>query len=128
MKKTLYILIGVVSLTLGIIGIFVPGLPTTPFVLLSSWLFYRSSKRLHDWLHASPFGKYIKRYESRGGMGRKTKILALCSMWIMINLSAFLAIESIKMRIILYVLGIIGSICVIYVVPSAKKEEKELIK
>ena len=58
MKKFLFITIGVLSVILGIIGIFVPGLPTTPFILLSSWLFYKSSKRLHDRLHRSPLGKY----------------------------------------------------------------------
>lgn len=121
MKKTIYIIIGSLSLVLGVIGVFVPGLPTTPFVLLSSWLFYRSSEKLHKRLVGSRLGVYINRYEKRGGMGRTTKIIALCTMWIMINISAFVAFEGVQMRVILYVLGLIGTICVIFVVPSGRK-------
>lgn len=121
MKKTIYIIIGSLSLVLGVIGVFVPGLPTTPFVLLSSWLFYRSSEKLHKRLVSSRLGVYINRYEKRGGMGRTTKIIALCTMWIMINISAFVAFEGVQMRVILYVLGLIGTICVIFVVPSGRK-------
>lgn len=68
MKKFLFITIGVLSVILGIIGIFVPGLPTTPFILLSSWLFYKSSKRLHDRLHSFPPWKILScRYEPGKG-------------------------------------------------------------
>ncbi|MEG1554066.1 MAG: YbaN family protein [Rikenellaceae bacterium] len=122
MKKTIYIIIGAISLVLGVVGIFVPGLPTTPFVLLSSWLFYRSNSKLHNWLLNSRMGVYINRYEKRGGMGRRTKIISICLMWIMINISAFLFFETLKIRIILYVLGLIGSICVIFIVPAAKND------
>lgn len=45
-----------------------PGLPTTPFLLLASWLFYRSSPRLQQWLLDSRLGKYIRSYHSLGGM------------------------------------------------------------
>lgn len=123
MKKTVYIIIGSLSLLLGVIGIFVPGLPTTPFVLLSSWLFYRSSEKMHRWLVGSRLGVYVNRYEKRGGMGRTAKIVALCTMWVMVNISAFVAFESTQMRIILYILGLIGTCCVIFLVPSAKKEK-----
>lgn len=125
MKKTLYILFGSISLILGVIGVFVPGLPTTPFVLLASWLFYRSSEKLHAKLLNSPMGGYINRYKKRGGMGRTTKIAALCTMWIMINISAFVVFEALSMRIFLYVLGILGTVCVVFIVPSAKKDITE---
>ena len=91
MKKALYIICGSLSVVLGVIGIFVPGLPTTPFLLLSSWLFYRSSRRLHDALHRSVcFGPYLKRYEEQRGMRWRTKLYAVLCMWVMIGLSAFL--------------------------------------
>lgn len=120
MKKALFILIGILSLMLGIIGIFVPGLPTTPFVLLSSWLFYKSSKRMHDWLHRSVFGKYIRRYESRQGMTWTGKLFSMACMWTMICISAFLILEHLHIRILLLVLGGIGTVSVLWIVPTAK--------
>lgn len=121
MKKILFITIGVISVVLGIIGIFVPGLPTTPFILLSSWLFYKSSSRLHDWLHRSPLGKYIRSYESRQGMSRTGKLFSIACMWVMISISAFLVIEDFKIRILLLILGVIGTVSVLVIVPTAKK-------
>lgn len=82
MKRTIYIIIGCISVVLGIIGIFVPGLPTTPFLLLSSWLFYNSSKRLHNALHRSKWlGPYLRRFQERKGVGWKTKAVSIVCMW-----------------------------------------------
>ena len=124
MKKLLFIIGGVVSIGLGIVGIFVPGLPTTPFVLLSSWLFYKSSKRLHDWLHRSWMGNYIRRYEEHRGMSKGAKLFSILCMWVMISISAFLLLENLKIRILLLVLGVIGTCCVSFIVPSANKQKK----
>ena len=123
MRKTSYIVIGIISIVLGIIGIFVPGLPTTPFLLLSSWLFYKSSKRLHDWLHRSRWlGKYIRHYESRQGVGLLSKLISIACMWGMICLSVFCFIENSHVRILLFILGIIGTCSVIFIVPNARKD------
>lgn len=121
MKKALFIAIGTLSVILGVIGIFLPGLPTTPFLLLSSWLFYRSSDRLHDWLHRSRLGGYIRRYESREGVSPLSKVFSIVCMWTMIGISAFVIFEHLHIRILLAVLGIIGTYCVIWLVPTAKK-------
>lgn len=121
MKKAFFITVGIISVLLGVIGIFVPGLPTTPFLLLSSWLFYRSSDRLHDRLHRSRLGVYIRRYESREGASILSKVISLVCMWTMISISAFCFFEHTHMRILLGVLGLIGSYCVIWVVPTAKR-------
>lgn len=123
MKKIFFIVIGVISIVLGIIGIFVPGLPTTPFVLLSSWLFYKSSKKMHDALHRSPLGKYIRRYESRQGMSWSGKLISIACMWVMISISAFLVLENIHIRILLLILGGIGTCSVLLIVPTARKDK-----
>ena len=68
MKKYLYVGLGLLAVGLGALGVVVPGLPTTPFLLLASWLFYRSSPRLQQWLLTSWLGKYIRGYQRRGGM------------------------------------------------------------
>lgn len=121
MKKILFVSIGILSIFLGIVGIFVPGLPTTPFILLSSWLFYKSSQRLHDRLHRSPLGKYIRRYESRKGVSWLSKLLSIACMWTMISISAFLIIENLHVRILLFILGGIGTCSVLFIVPTARK-------
>ena len=123
MRKVLYISIGILSVCLGIIGIFVPGLPTTPFLLLSSWLFYKSSKRMHDFLHRSKWlGDYIRRYESKQGVRWTSKLISIGCMWTMISISAFVVLENWHFRILLLVLGLIGTVSVIFIVPTSKKD------
>lgn len=123
MRKALYITIGCISVALGVIGIVVPGLPTTPFLLLSSWLFYKSSKRLHDALHRSRWlGRYIRQYERQRGMGRKTKLTAIVCMWAMIALSVCVFIDKEPLRWLLGIAGAIGTCCVLFVVPDARPE------
>lgn len=125
MKKFLFITIGILSVILGIIGIFIPGLPTTPFLLLSSWLFYKSSERLHGRLHRSRLGKYIRHYESREGVSWLSKMISIGCMWTMICISAFIVIENTHVRILLLVLGGIGTMSVLFIVPTAKKKESQ---
>lgn len=123
MRKVLYISIGILSVCLGIIGIFVPGLPTTPFLLLSSWLFYKSSKRMHDLLHRSKWlGDYIRRYESKQGVSWTSKLISIGCMWTMISISAFVVLENWHFRILLFVLGLIGTVSVIFIVPTSQKD------
>lgn len=78
MKKKLFVVLGFLSLGLGIIGIFLPLLPTTPFILLSSILFQKSSDRFHKMLTQNKvLGKYITDYTERKGITLKNKIIAL---------------------------------------------------
>ncbi len=74
-------LLAYVSLGVGIIGIFVPGLPTTVFVLISAWAASRGSARLHAWLLNHPrFGKAIVDWQAHGAVSRKGKWMASLTM------------------------------------------------
>lgn len=81
MKKKIYLILGCISLILGAIGIFLPILPTTPFVLLSAFLFERSSEKFHRLLVENRiFGKYIKDYTEKKGITYKNKVIAIIIM------------------------------------------------
>ncbi len=107
-KKLLFILFGFISLFLGILGIVLPGLPTTPFLLLTAWLFVRSSDRLYNWLiEHRIFGSYIKNFQK--GMSLRTKIISIAIMWTMIFVSVFFFINNFTVQIIVIIMGVVGT-------------------
>ena len=87
--RIVLIIVGILALALGIIGIFLPLLPTVPFVLLAAACFSRGSKKMHDWLVRIPFaGKMIGDYEKGRGVSRRTKFTALLMLWTGMTISA----------------------------------------
>lgn len=91
MKKAILVILGILSLALGVVGIFLPVLPTTPFLLLAAALFIRSSERLYRWLIKNRFlGARIKRFYEKGGMTRREKGYAIGFMWLMIAVSLWI--------------------------------------
>lgn len=123
MKRYLYIVFGLIAVGLGALGVVVPGLPTTPFLLLASWLFYRSSPRLQQWLLSSWLGKYILDYHRLGGMTFAQKAGAVGIMTFMVLLSTFAFIPKGSVaRVIVPLVGLVGNLVVIFAVPNAKKE------
>ncbi|MBP3763268.1 MAG: YbaN family protein [Bacteroidales bacterium] len=124
MKRILYIAAGLLCVGLGTLGVVVPGLPTTPFLLLASWLFYRSSPRLQQWLLASWLGKYIRSYHRRGGMTATQKAGAVGVMVVMVALSTLFFIPAGSVaRIIVPIAGAVGALTVIFAVPNAKNDD-----
>jgi uncharacterized membrane protein YbaN (DUF454 family) len=94
--RALLIVAGSISLGLGTLGIIVPVLPTTPFLLLAVACYMRSSERLLNWLLNNRwFGKYIRNYQEGKGIPKKTKILALSFLWITIIYSTCFVVEEI---------------------------------
>jgi uncharacterized membrane protein YbaN (DUF454 family) len=79
--RFIYISIGVVAVALGVLGIALPLLPTTPFLLVAAWAFAKSSPRLEHWLvnHAR-FGPPIEAWRARGAIPTRVKIVALVTM------------------------------------------------
>jgi uncharacterized membrane protein YbaN (DUF454 family) len=117
--KLILILIGTLSLCLGIIGIAVPGLPTTPFLLLTAGLYLRSSDMLYQKLVSSKWvGSYITRYQVNKGLTKRDKITAIVTMWFMIALSCLFFIASIKVRVIVIIAGLTGTLVMGWLIPT----------
>jgi uncharacterized membrane protein YbaN (DUF454 family) len=99
-KKTALISIGTLSVSLGIIGVFIPILPTTPFLLLAAACYIRSSRRLYTWLITNKyFGKFIINYREQKGIPLSIKISVLTLLWLTISLSAIYATENVWIRL-----------------------------
>ncbi|MCJ7763883.1 MAG: YbaN family protein [Dehalococcoidales bacterium] len=105
--RSLLIIVGTVFVSLGIVGIFIPILPTTPFLLLAAAFYARSSQRFYHWLLSNRwFGAYIDNYRQKRGMPLKIKIVTVALLWITIGVSAAFAVQSLTVRIILVLIAV----------------------
>jgi hypothetical protein len=101
LKKQLLLIVGTASVVIGISGIFVPVLPTTPFLLLAAACYLRGSERFYRWLiNNRLFGAYIRDYMEGRGMPLKTKIITLVLLWTGIGISIAVGTQSLVVRII----------------------------
>jgi len=122
MLRIILIILGSVSLCLGITGIFIPGLPTTPFLLLTAGLYVRSSDRLYNYVIRNRIiGSYIKDFRSKGGMTVRLKIFSIFLMWIMISISTFFFIQTLLIKLVLAGAGLAGTIIMGFMVPTINK-------
>jgi uncharacterized membrane protein YbaN (DUF454 family) len=112
--RILLIIAGTFFVALGIIGIFVPVLPTTPFLLLAAVCYARSSRRFYGWLLNNKwFGNYIRNYLERKGIPLKVKVITLALLWITIGTSVAFAVHILVIRLILVLIAIGVSIHVL---------------
>ncbi|MCK5028172.1 MAG: YbaN family protein [Bacteroidales bacterium] len=99
--------LGLISLALAILGIILPLLPTTPFLLLSAALFMKSSTRLYNWLMNHKYlGKYLQNYIHHKTISTKTKVSAISLLWITILASVIFIIEKAVIKIVLLAIAI----------------------
>jgi uncharacterized membrane protein YbaN (DUF454 family) len=104
--KLIFLIFGFLSLGLGVIGIFLPVLPTTPFILLSAYLFGRSSERFHRYLrNHRVFGPTIRDFNERKVLSRRTKVYALSMMWVVMLSSVIFFMPYWWARAVLLLIG-----------------------
>ena len=107
MKKVLFISIGFLFVALGVIGIFLPVMPTTIFLIVASYFFMNSSPELNDKLLNNKYlGNYIKNYRDKRGMPLKSKIGSICLLWTSILISSYFLTESLIIRILLLIVAV----------------------
>jgi len=107
LKQKILFIAGTISVAIGVIGIFVPLLPTTPFLLLAAACYMRSSERFYRWLLNNRFfGTYISNYIEGKGIPLRIKIGTIALLWTTISLSIFLISPSIAVNIILVIVAI----------------------
>jgi uncharacterized membrane protein YbaN (DUF454 family) len=99
MKSKLLIIIGSLSLGLGILGIFLPILPTTPFLLLSATCYFHGSERMYTWLMNHPrFGPYIRSFREDKSIPLRVKIVSVAMVWITLLYCAVFVTDVIWLR------------------------------
>lgn len=104
--KTMLIIAGSFFVGLGILGIVIPLLPTTPFLLLGAACYVRGSMRFYQWLINNKWlGSYIKNYRDGKGIPKNTKIIAVSTLWLSIGFSVIFVISKLLIRIILFLIA-----------------------
>ena len=104
--RGLLVVAGTVCVGLGVLGIFLPLLPATPFLLLSAACYAKSSKRFYGWLLNNKwFGSYLRDYRKKKGVPLKVKLFAISLLWVTILLAAAFVVDFLFIRIVLILIA-----------------------
>lgn len=122
-RRTFWVIGGSISLLLGIIGIVIPLLPTTPLVILAGFCFGKSSPKLHHWIETNRyFGKYIQEYQKGNGVPLNIKLFAISIVWIgILSTLWIIPLILVKITMILIACGV-----TIFILTSRLLKEKEI--
>ena len=121
--RAILLITGTISLLIGIIGIFIPLLPTTPFLLITAACYARGSDRFYNWLLCNKlFGNYIKNYREGKGVALNIKIISLSLLWTTILFSAVFVVSALLIKIVLIIIAIAVTIHIL-TIRSIKKSK-----
>ena len=114
-KKTLFILLGSLFTGLAFLGIFLPLLPTTPFLLLAAFFYLRSSEKLYNWLlNHKIFGKYLQNYLENRAIPLKIKIFTLILLWVTILATSLFFVDTFIIKLLLIAIAIAVTIHILW--------------
>ena len=122
MLNRILVVSGTFFLVIGIIGIFIPILPTTPFLLLAAACYARGSKKFYNWLINNKWlGEYIKNYREGKGIQLTVKILTITFLWITIAFSTIIIVSNFLIQIILIIIAIAVTIHILTIKTMRKR-------
>jgi len=125
MTKVLFIFLGSLFFVLGAIGVILPLLPTTPFLLLSAYFYLRSSEKLYNWLlNHRLFGLYIYSYIHFRAIDLKTKVTAISMLWITLIISMII-VQKLWVSLLLVAIGLSVTLHLLSLKTMSKKSMTE---
>ena len=105
--KLICVILGSVTLVFGTLGIFLPILPTTPFYLLTAWLYMRGSPKMyHRVMNNKYFGTIVRDFQQNKLISFNTKIIVVSMLWVAILISIFLVVSALWIRFLLFIIAI----------------------
>ncbi len=129
LARWLWLVLGLLCAAVGLVGVIVPGLPTTVFMIVAAGCFARSSPRLEQWILELPgIGSAVQDYRSGLGMRRRAKIWAISMIAVASTSSAVLILESLTVRLVVLTVGLIGIWFVGLKVPTREKVISEHVQ
>lgn len=116
-SQVIWFMLGFTIMSVGLVGIIVPGLPTTPLMILAAACYARSSQRFYDWIiNNKIFGHHVKNYREGKGIPKKSKPIILGTMWIFVLFAVLIAIPDSAppvSKITTLILALIGTIFIL---------------
>lgn len=120
---------GMVSVILGVLGMFIPVLPTTPFLLLAAYCFSHSSERFYNWLiNNRCCGEYIRNYREGKGIPVRQKIITIILLWLMIGFTIWQYVNSLWLILVLFLIAVLVSIHILKIRTFKPKTQKSRLE